>query len=103
MALRTFFDGSGKARDPGCRFVSLASFAGADKEWEDIRATWLDVLSQHDAPFSPSGKRYFHSKEAMHHDQGYSCWNTKRVAALTNDLFQVSGGFSASGVCAPVR
>ena len=91
LALRVFYDGSGKPHDPGCRFLNLGSYAGSEGAWTDFKLQWLDILKQHSAPMSPLGKRYFHSKEAMHNQGGYFGWNTRQVAALLAGLTNLLG------------
>jgi hypothetical protein len=91
LALKAFYDGSGKAHDPGCRFLNLGALAGTDAGWSGFKARWLEILMKHNAPLSDRGAPYFHSKEAMHNKGGYSAWNTDRVMALVNDLFKVIG------------
>jgi hypothetical protein len=102
LSLSAFYDGSGKAHDPACRFVTLGGFAATDKAWSDLKAKWLDVLARHDAPRSALLKNpYFHSHEAMHHERGYGPpWDTKSVAALSNDLLDVVSSHGDSEVIA---
>lgn len=91
VALRAYYDGSGKVDDPGCRFLNLGALAGSESGWDGFRTKWIEVLSRHEAPLSESKNPYFHSKEAMHNRGGYSSWDTKRAMALVNDLFKVIG------------
>jgi hypothetical protein len=91
LALRIYYDGSGKADDPACRFLNLGSILGKDASCNDLDSRWLAALEKHDAPRSSRGNRYFHSKEAMHNQGGYAGWNSDRVAALLVDLFNVLG------------
>lgn len=100
MALEGFFDGSGKAHDPNCRFVSLGGFAGTANGWESFSAKWQHALAQHEAPASAGGHRYFHRKEAMQARGGYVSWGSGRVLALVNDLFSVIAGQDSMDVVA---
>ena len=100
MALTGFYDGSGKADDPGCRFVNLGALAGTDGGWADFNYRWNAALMKHNAPMSAFGTPYFHSKEAMHNSGGYKLWNADRVGALLNDLLAVVGALDRSDVIA---
>ena len=91
LSLRVFYDGSGKVHDPGCQFLNLGSYVGSDVAWKDFELRWLEILEQHSAPLSPLGKRYFHSKEAMHNQGGYAGWNARKVSALLLALTNLLG------------
>lgn len=91
LALQAFYDGSGKAHDPNIRFVSLGSIVGTEASWTECKTQWMSALEKHDAPKSPRGNRYFHSKEAMHSWGGYDGWPTPKVRSLTIDLLNALG------------
>ncbi len=91
LALKVFYDGSGKLHDPGCRFVNLGSLIGEETCWADLRRRWLEVLEKHSAPFSKTGRRYFHASEAFQHHDGYDGWNSDKTFRLVLELIRVLG------------
>jgi hypothetical protein len=91
VSIKAFYDGSGKVNDPSCSFLNLGSFTGSETAWTGLKLEWLDVLERHAAPKSPRGKRYFHSKEAMHNKGGYAGWNSDRVSKLIVALLNLLG------------
>src|ERR1700690_457878 len=75
MALRGYFDSSGKHEDPSAKVVTLAGYAAVGDVWDDLEREWQKVLAARlnpPSPRSPNGTPYFHSKEAMHLTKGYS-------------------------------
>jgi hypothetical protein len=79
-------EGSGKAHDPNAQFLSLGSLMGSEDSWTEFKTLWMDALEKHNAPKSPRGNRYLHSKEAMHNKGAYQDWDAARAFALIVDL-----------------
>jgi len=92
LALRAFYDGSGKIHDPACKFVNLAGLAATEISWPKFSSEWLRVLEANAAPRSERGLPYFHSKEAVHCYSGYSDWDSNRVSRLIGELIAVMSG-----------
>jgi hypothetical protein len=75
VALRAFYDGSGKTSDPKCRFVTLAGYSATDSTWELFEAKWREALKELGIP-------YFHMIEALAGEGPFSRekgWNSDRA------------------------
>ena len=51
MAIKAYFDGSGKTRDPQARFVTLAGYYGNEAQWLQFESDWNQILQKYDIPF----------------------------------------------------
>ena len=90
VALKSFYDGSGKYEDVNAKVVTLAGYAAPPEVWHQIETHWGAVLSNcKKCPPSRRGTPYFHSKEAMNYSDGYKGWNVDTVEALVNQLQDV--------------
>jgi len=86
MAIRAYYDGSGKVEDQNCKFLTLAGYVGTDDSWRTLEAEWREILIKHYAPRSDTGSPYFHMKEAVPGWDGYKGWTYERLRPLWIDL-----------------
>jgi hypothetical protein len=92
LSLSAFYDGSGQARDPYCRLITLGGIVAPQEVLDGVSDQWIDVLRQHKAPLSSLGSPYFHCREAMGGSGGYAGWDTRRTARLMADLLRTTTG-----------
>jgi len=80
VVLRAYYDGSGKADDPGCPFMTLGGWIGADDAIADFERRWKLVLKQY-------GHDYVHMREAFHSKGSFAGRKREEFRAFTNALF----------------
>jgi hypothetical protein len=79
VALRSYFDGSGKSDNRGSNFLVLAGFAAENGLWVDFDNGWRSVLRDH-------GAAYLHMAEAIRFAEEYEGWSRDRVISLVNGM-----------------
>jgi hypothetical protein len=83
VAIRAYFDSSGKTDDPEARFITLAGYVGPPAAWLQFEKNWSEVLKHHNC-------QYLHMNEAHRLKGEFSRskgWTTSRVLSLLTELF----------------
>lgn len=83
IAIRAYYDSSGKSDDPNTRFLTLAGYAGTANAWQQFEERWDRVLQRW-------GCSYLHMSDAYLLQQGFAetkGWTKDRVNGLLRDLF----------------
>lgn len=74
VAMKSYFDGSGKYRDPNSKMLTLAGWGS--QSWGNFEGAWSEMLKAHDAP-------YLHMKEMMSYcgriGSPFGSWDQDRV------------------------
>jgi hypothetical protein len=68
MALKGYFDGSGKSKRSPVSLRTLVGYAGLEDSWPVLETAWGTALEKHDAPTfqgSAGQSRHFHCREAF--------------------------------------
>ena len=84
MALKAYYDGSGKAHNRADAFLTLAGLAGDAKAWEIFDEQWRKILANRDP-----AAHYLHMKEANPLRKEFSetkGWDNDKVRSLLADL-----------------
>lgn len=89
ITVRSYFDGSGKEADTGCKLLTLAGLAAPLSAWDWLESKWAGVCWKHNVCGS-------HMKEAMHLHGDFDKargWDKDRLEIFTCDLENVFLGF----------
>ena len=85
VALRSYFDGSGKSNNRESKFLTLAGFAAENDLWDDFDNGWRSILRD-------QGATYLHMGEAIRFTGEYEGWDRDRVVSLVNGLVAFLAG-----------
>jgi Protein of unknown function (DUF3800) len=89
MALKAYYDGSGKSDNLACKFVTLAGFSASQETWDVLEPEWKRLVKSH-------GANYFHASEAwaLHEEfDQIKGWDSTKVSRLANELLQLIANF----------
>ena len=84
IALKSYFDGSGKSDDQSMTHITLGGFVGTHTAWEQCEKLWAHILSRHGAP-------YLHLSAAKSLNDPFTKeqgWTHAKVEELIRDLGQ---------------
>lgn len=87
MAIRAYYDGSGKSHDPYYSLIALAGFSASEKVWPRVESEWKAVLAQYDVP-------YAHMKEVIHGKGPFKGWDKKKRVQFVLDLISALEKFT---------
>jgi hypothetical protein len=77
--LKVYLDGSGKASDPACHYITLASIFASDAVWTAFVARWSAVLEEHRVSYS-------HMNELLRGAGPFARWDDRQKIAFVKDL-----------------
>lgn len=91
MLIKAYYDGSGKSdANSGCRFLTLAGYAGTQDAWLFFEERWTRVLARWSARGDVAPIGCLHMADAHHLYQDFAPergWDEAKVRQLVRDLF----------------
>lgn len=80
VAIKAYYDSSGKIDDPNTRYLTLAGYAGSPNAWRLFEERWSRVLKRH-------GCAYMHMREFNSSQGNFKGWTKPKKNELKKDLF----------------